>query len=192
MHFHKFYWFTFAAALFFSFLSSFTTSCSHHEQKHELSTSSSFTGNESKKVNGKGNTVCTTNLLKQIHSSRANERIQARTMSHSVSDSVMRWPYKPQNNTLMTVSPGYAIHNCCFSKSNMDQDVKWYQAQKKHFAELLFTRQQASLSFCSWSMLVPKNVLVLRLYYYYQCPTAQWSLFQRGWVGRGTRVLNNL
>lgn len=31
-------------------------------------------------------------------------------------------------------------------------------------------------------------------YYYYPCPAAQWSLWQRtlGWVGRGTGVLNNL
>ena len=31
-------------------------------------------------------------------------------------------------------------------------------------------------------------------YYYYPCPAARWSLWQRtqGWVGRGTRVLNNL
>lgn len=52
---------------------------------------------------------------------------------------------------------------------------------------------QASLCYCSWPMLLPKNVCA-QAYYYYPLSAAHCSSWQRtlGWVGRGTRVLNNL
>lgn len=51
---------------------------------------------------------------------------------------------------------------------------------------------QASLSCCSWPVLLPENLLAQT--YYNPCPSAQWSSWQRtlGWVDGGTRVLNNL
>lgn len=48
----------------------------------------------------------------------------------------------------------------------MDSDVKGYDVQKKalHRAVVYMTAaMQASLSYCSWLMLAPKNVLVHRL-----------------------------